>query len=153
MKSSKLISLLAATLFCAAVAYGQQRVMSDNVPQEVLSAFRAKFPDASNVSWWRGPNSNYEAKFTLATGDERAEFDGNGIWVETESPIAKATLPANVTRAVITKNPRCKISNAKEVQTVGHGMMYEVACGTGMGEADFRVTPDGKKVEPKAPSK
>ena len=73
MKKHKIITLFTGILFCTAV-FAQQLVL-DNVPQEVQSTFREKFPSAENVSWGIEPNGNYEAKFMMANAKERAEFD------------------------------------------------------------------------------
>ena len=149
MKTHKLIMVFTAILFSTAVTLSQQ-VMTYQVPEEVLTAFREKFPDASSVKWSKEINLNYEAQFTLATNGERAEFDKNGKWVETENSIKTSDLPKTVSAAVLKKNPSCKIADAEEIQSSEMGKMYEVGCPTKSEKADYRVTPDGTIKETKS---
>jgi hypothetical protein len=143
MKTGKSIMLFAAMLLWTVVSLGQS-IATDKVPQEVQSAFKAKFPAASNVTWAMEKNMNYEAKFMLASASQRAEFSKTGIWVESEKTINKADLPKNVSNTVMSKNPSCKIADAEEIQSADLGKMYEVGCATKNGKQDYRVTSDGK---------
>jgi hypothetical protein len=130
-------------LFCAASTFGQ-KIAADNVPQEVLSAFRAKFPAATEVQWMKAWNANYEVQFALSGNKERSEFDAAGVWVETENPIDKADLPKTIKDAVLKKNPKCEIAEADEIESGADGKLYEVGCATPKGQTDYRVSPGGK---------
>ncbi|MDB5280987.1 MAG: hypothetical protein JWO06_62 [Bacteroidota bacterium] len=142
MSKNKIIVLLIATVFCTA-SFGQA-IQSDKVPQEVLSAFKSKFPAAGDVQWAKEPNANYEAKFTMANNNQRAEFNEKGVWVETETSIPTAQVPKTVSNAVMKQSPSCKIADAEEIQTADQGKIYEVGCTKGGTKKDYRVTADGK---------
>lgn len=149
MKTHKITMLVVATL-CYVASFAQQLSL-DNVPQEVQSAFREKFPAGSDVVWGLEPNGNFEAKFMLASAKQRAEFDAHGKWIETENAIPTKDVPKNVHDAVIKAYPTCKISDAEKVQT-DQGEIYEVGCMVGKLKEDIRVTATGKvqkKIEKK----
>ena len=142
--------MLLVALLCCSASFAQQLAL-DNVPQEVQSAFKEKFPAGSDVVWGLEPNGNFEAKFMMANAKERAEFDAHGKWIETENSIPTSEVPKNVRDAIVKAYPTCKISDAEKVQT-DQGEIYEVGCMVGKAKEDIRVTATGKvqrKIEKK----
>lgn len=136
---------ISALLILGAGRISAQIISNDQLPQEVLNAFKTKFPTANVVSWVQEPNTNYEAKFTLAEKDMRAEFNKNGVWVETENAIKPNEVPPAVKKTVLKEKPGCRISDAEEIQSAKDGKMYEVGCSkSGSLKRDYRVTADGK---------
>ena len=70
-----------------------------DVPKAVADAFAKKFPAATNIKWGKENAKEYEAAFKLNGKSVSANFLTDGSWVETESEINTAELPAAVTTA------------------------------------------------------
>ncbi len=71
-----------------------------DVPKAIADAFAKKFPAATNVKWAKENAKEYEAEFKLKGKSISANFLNDGSWVETESEISAAELPAAVANAV-----------------------------------------------------
>jgi hypothetical protein len=91
--------LLAAVLFCSVQSFGQ-KLTDEKVPAVVKTAFKAKFPKVTTVSWEMEDKKEYEASFKLDKMDCTASFDLKGNWLETENVIDIAKLPKIVSDAV-----------------------------------------------------
>lgn len=78
-------------LFMAVISHAQLRTM----PPEVTNAFKAKFPDASDVSW-KDKLSSWQATFTEKGVKTEAWFSGKGEWKETNKEMEFSSLPADV---------------------------------------------------------
>lgn len=63
------------------------------VPQKVKDTFIQKFPNAKNVEWEKESDTEYEAIFTLENIEHSANFNKEGIWLETEVEISRQDLP------------------------------------------------------------
>ena len=79
-------------------------VFAIDVPKAIADAFAKKFPAATNIKWAKENAKEYEAGFKLNGKSISANFLTDGSWVETESEINAAELPALVTSAVQIKN-------------------------------------------------
>jgi len=101
-----------------------------NPPQAVLNSFNQKFPGATDVEWSREKNGEWEAEFDAAEGRETStNFSPDGAWLETETEIAVAELPAAVRDAVAKMRPGKKIREAARILDASGGTSYEVEIG------------------------
>ena len=75
-----------------------QKLTNDKVPGAVGSAFRTRFPQAQQDSWWK-VDSNYVSQFYNQKKTQSATFTGTGIWLKTETLITPNQLPGAVNRA------------------------------------------------------
>ncbi len=100
LMSKKLTLLFAATLMATSI--NAQKIAADNVPQPVLSAFKAKFSIAEKTSW-EMDYDNYEADFTVGKSDFSAKFDKDGKWIQTETYLKLSELPKLIREALSKK--------------------------------------------------
>lgn len=91
MKKSIGAILALLMLLTATVSQAQIRTM----PAEVTNSFKAKFPDASDVSW-KDKLSSWQATFTEKGVKTEAWFSGKGEWKETDKEMDFNSLPADV---------------------------------------------------------
>src|SRR4051812_10101149 len=96
-----------------------------NVPAAVSNAFKSKFPNATNVKWGKESAKEFEAEFKLNGTSISANFNTDGSWVETETVIKTADLPAAVTNAVKKKYPGAAITMAEKLEMPGNKLLYE----------------------------
>lgn len=93
------------------------------LPPAVFSAFQAKFPTApAKVKWHRERNGEWEAEFETNGVETSANFDTNGQWLETETGIAFAELPA----ALQTSLQDVKTKELTRIQRADGKIRYEV---------------------------
>jgi uncharacterized membrane protein YkoI len=65
----------------------EQQISASEVPQPVMSAFQAKYPNITADKWVKENEKDktvYEAKFKSNNKDVEAEFDANGNFIEEE---------------------------------------------------------------------
>ena len=111
----------------AAVAISQSvNCQPIKVPAAVKNAFNAKYPNATNVEWGKENAKEYEAEFKMNGNAVSANFGMNGSWVETESVIPVADLPAAVSAAVMKKYPGAVITLAEKTEMPDNKILYEV---------------------------
>src|SRR5437773_10278755 len=79
-----------------------QQLSADKVPPIVAHACEARFSGVRRVEWKLKSDHNYEAEFKRNGVEVAAKFDADGKWLETETTIARAKLPADA-RATISK--------------------------------------------------
>src|ERR1700704_515308 len=94
MKQSLLVALGVFAIITTACS---QKI---NVPSAVTKAFNSKYPGATNVKWGKESAKEYEAEFKLNGNSVSANFGTDGAWVETETVIKTAALPAAVVAAI-----------------------------------------------------
>ncbi len=95
------------------------------VPPAVMTVFQSMFPNAANVKWGKENATEYEAEFKQNNTAISANFKTNGTWVETETTIPAADLPAAVTAALHTKYPGAEITRAEKLEKPGNKILYE----------------------------
>ena len=83
-----------AVLFISTVA-SAQKLTTDNVPADVLSAFKNKFSTATKTTWELDYDS-YEASFSFLNTPMSALFDKDGNWLESHYYIKYQELPKEV---------------------------------------------------------
>ncbi len=69
-----------------------------DIPGAVTNAFKAKYPEATNVQW-DDRVTNFQAKFLKDSATYEARFNKDGTWVETEKAITFESLPDAVKSA------------------------------------------------------
>ena len=134
-------------LFTAALmsnAVSAQKLSADKVPTAVLSAFKAKFPNATKTSWELENANEYEAGFKLNGEEVSANFDNTGKWLETETEIKVSALPAAVQAALTKDFAGFKINEASKIKSAKEGNCYEAEIEKGIETFDVLFTPDGK---------
>lgn len=83
--------LSAAMMLMACSSFAQLR----KIPAEVTEALKAKYPEASNVTW-KDKLSVFAAAFDVNGEKMEARFNSKGEWQSTEKEIADNDLPAEV---------------------------------------------------------
>jgi hypothetical protein len=115
-------------------------------PDAVAKAFTAKFPTATSVSWGKENAKEFEAEFKLNGAEVSANFLIDGTWVETETPMAIADVPAKVAEAVKAMFPDWTVAHADRVDTPkGDNIELDLKKGVQKKKAEFAL--DGTFVE------
>ena len=65
------------------------------IPAEVTDAFKAKYAEASGVTW-RDKLSSFQAEFKVGEKEMRSVFSSKGDWLRTETKFDYVSLPAEV---------------------------------------------------------
>jgi len=124
------------TLFPVALFLFLSSICQVKVPDAVNNAFKNKFPDAKDVKWEKENSKELEANFKVNNTNVSANFMLDGTWVETETTIPSAELPAAVSNAVNAKYPGAVYSRTEKIEKPGGKILYEV-----------NITVNGKKKE------
>ncbi len=134
-------------LMLAIAASGSANCQSVKVPDVVKTAFNTKYPAATNVKWGKENAKEYEAEFKLNNNAVSANFGLDGNWVETESVIPVAELPAAVKTAVNAKYPGAAITLAEKTEQPGNKILYEVSVKVNGKVKSMELKPDGTRGE------
>ena len=137
MKNYFLVLMLAITVGVSA------NCQAIKVPDVVKTAFSTKYPAATNVKWGKENAKEYEAEFKLNNNSVSANFGLDGSWVETESVIPVAELPAAVKAAVNAKYPGAAITLAEKTEQPGNKILYEVSVKVNGKKKSMELKPDG----------
>ncbi len=86
-----------------------------DIPEAVDSAFKAKFPDVTDVNWENEENM-WEASFK--DGDKTMEvcFNEVGEWMETETAVQAEALPAGVMDSLMAMYPDYEVEEIEAVE-------------------------------------
>lgn len=141
MKRVIYLLLTAALLSNAACA---QKISADKVPAAVTSAFKAKFPTVTKVSWELEKANEYEAGFKLNGEEVSANFDNTGKWLETETEIKVSALPSSVSSTLAKDFAGFKINEASKTESAKNGNCFEAEIEKGEETFDVLFTLDGK---------
>lgn len=120
-----------------------QKIKEIEVPQPVKTAFTTKFPQATAVKWELEDGKEYEAEFKENGKERSATFSLTGQWMETETEIKTAELPAAVTQAIATSFAGSKVEEAETVETPDRGTFYEVELEKGEQPLEVQFAADG----------
>ncbi len=120
-----------------------QKIKEIEVPQPVKTAFTTKFPQATAVKWELEDGKEYEAEFKENGKERSATFSLTGQWMETETEIKTAELPAAVTQAIATSFAGSKVEEAETVETPDRGTFYEVELEKGEQTLEVQFAADG----------
>lgn len=133
-----------------------QKISVENLPQEVVTAFKAKFSIAEKTNW-EIDYDNYQANFVVGKSEFSAKFDKDGKWIETDTYLKPSELPKIIKEALSAKYGELsgyKIDDAikieKEKETI---YVMEVTRGENTYDVEFdqegEMTKEDKKVENK----
>lgn len=114
-----------------------------NVPPAVTKTFNSKFVGAKDIKWGKESAKEYEAEFKLNGTNVSANFGMDGSWVETETVIKIADLPAPVTAAVTRKYPGSTITMAEKLEMPGGKVLYEATFKVKGKKKSIELNPDG----------
>ena len=112
-------------------------------PVAVKNTFEQKFPAATNIKWGKESASEWEAEFKMNSAKNSANFLADGNWVETETEIPVAQLPAGVVISIKKQYPAAEIVGAHKIETAQKGTMYEADIKTGGKKKEVVLTADG----------
>jgi hypothetical protein len=108
------------------------------VPQPVLKAFSAKYPQATKVKWGLEKPGEYEAEFLIGGNETSAVYEEEGILLAEETEMEESSLPQSIKDALAKDFKDCKIDevekvSAKDVTT----FEMEAKCGKTKSELVF----------------
>jgi hypothetical protein len=66
-----------------------------SIPAAATDSFKARYPNATNVSW-KNRLSNFQVNFYSDNTNQEARFNRKGEWQSTEKVLKQADLPADV---------------------------------------------------------
>ncbi len=112
----KLLLLLAICLGASSAAYAQK-----TPPPAVVTAFNQKFTGVKELEWGLEKNGEWEAEFDQNGAEMSANFSADGKWMETETEIKVADLPAAVQTALKGK----KVKEAAKILRADGSTVYE----------------------------
>lgn len=118
-----IITIIAAFLACNTI--NAQKLSNDKVPTHVQSAFKAKFPTVTKVSWELENNTIYEAEFNMNGEEVSANFNNVGDWLETETEIKVSALPTTVMEALKKDFVGYKVNEASKIESTKYGNCFE----------------------------
>lgn len=115
-------------------------------PQVVKTAFDAKFPSATKVSWGKESAKEWEADFVFEGTKISAVFNEDGTWMETEKKIYTADLPKAVLDAIRAKYVGWRIVEVDKTESAKHGSIYEADLKKGTKKKGVAFKEDGTLV-------
>ena len=118
----KRILIITYCIFAIAITGCSQKI---NVPAAVSNAFNSRYPGATNVKWGKESAKEFEAEFKFNGDNVSANFGTDGTWVETETMIKVADLPAAVVAAINKNYPGAVIRTAEKLEAPGDKLLYE----------------------------
>lgn len=157
MKRSINLFVLSVFLVLLVVACGQQteKTGSDQIPQNVLEALNAKFPDAEINKWTKeneGEIIIYDFEFTQEGHNFEADVKEDGTIHNWEKAITAEDLPVAVQDTFNEKYPDAEMKEIMEITAVIEGEDqlegYEIVFETPDNkEIEITVAPDGTITE------
>ncbi len=127
------------TVICLLILAGcSNSTKGQEVPEEVKTSFKAKYPGENDPDWHKDKNGNFESHFKIDGKHYRADFSSNGNWIETERSIDEKDLPKAVRETIKLNYNKEKIEEVEEVQHAQKGLFYDV---------EFKIEGDKKDVE------
>ncbi len=117
-----------------------------DLPAKVKASFDQKFPNAQKTKWGKENTKEWEAEFTMNNKDYSANFNIEGIWLETEYKIGVEEIPTVVTNTLGKEFPGYKIETS-EISETSKGKVYEFEINTGKTKKEVAVNADGSLVK------
>lgn len=114
---------------------GNGNEMEANAPQNIKDAFAKKFPTATNVSWDKESDTEWEAEFKMNNKEYSSNFMMDGSWTETEYEVSEAEVPKMVMEVLKTNFKGYDVEEM-ELSETADGKVYE-----------FGLEKDGKEME------
>jgi len=125
---------------------------TQDVPANVMSTFKSKFPTATEVHWDKENETEWEAEFEFNGMDYTANFSSDGIWKETEHELTANELPATVKQTLTTEFSGYTIKEVEMVETPTF-TGYEVEIKKGSVTLEVLIDNSGKVIKKKVESK
>ena len=138
MKHLFLIVLLFSSSFTKSIA-------ATKVPELVISSFNQKFPAATNVTWDKESEHEYEAEFKWKGFDYSAIFSDKGVWIETETPCSFSALPIKVKTSFNIAHKNKKPKSISKIETFTQGFIYEIEVQKGLKTIEYFYKEDGSE--------
>lgn len=132
-------------LLISSIASGQGKSIA--VPDAVKSAFHAKFPNATNVTWGKENKYEYEAEFNTGNTSVAANFKADGSWVVTETTVPATDLPVKVSAAVTNKYAGGIITGAEKIEKPGDNIYYEIIVVSSGKKKEVNISTGGKLIK------
>ncbi len=144
----KLFLIVLIGMMMPLVSYTQE-LKEKNVPLEVRSAMKQKFPDAYVYEWeWIKKEKLYEAEFMHKGYKHEAFFSQDGKWTRTEKEIAMKDLPPAVVEAFSkTEYALWRLDDVKEIITSKNQVIYNIEVEQGRREVELYFTKDGQLLD------
>ena len=139
----KNIFLVALAVLCASATGCAQK----KVPAAVDSAFKTKFSNATNVSWDKENNHEYEAEFKISGANHSANFSDTGKWLETERVIPFDELPELVQQSFMTSHKDAKVKGVAKIETSEGEIHYEIEVKQLLGADELFYDANGKVLQ------
>jgi hypothetical protein len=120
-----------------------------DVNNAVKKAFTKKYPKATGVKWGSESANVFEAEFKLGDTEMTANFDQQGVWLETETGFTAKELPEAVTAGIKQSAPGFSFKEAAKVESPS-GVQFEVAVKKGKENFELILSTDGlliKKID------
>ncbi|MFT3825463.1 MAG: PepSY-like domain-containing protein [Chitinophagaceae bacterium] len=142
-----LLLLVLITFSVHSVAVAQFR----KVPGTVTDAFKAKYPDATQVEW-KDKLSAFAAAFYIGNLKHEARFNSKGQWLETEFVINKDSLPKPVADGLDkSKYAEWNIEDAYKILLPGDVVQYRLeAEKSSLQRKNLLFNSDGRLLKDKA---
>ena len=149
------VGVIALGAYCVRAAEEKdeaKKIKESDVPQKVMDAVKARFPNAKIDSVEREKedgNVIYDIELTQDGRKYETDVKEDGTLLEVEKALDAKDWPANVTQAVMAKYPRTTIKEVMEKSLVKDGKEtvheYEVVIRyNDSQEKELTVTPEGK---------
>ncbi|MBQ7634284.1 MAG: PepSY-like domain-containing protein [Bacteroidaceae bacterium] len=121
-------------------------VATSDVPQAVLTAFAAKYPEATNVKWEKELET-YKAEYYNADHNEvDVWFSPDGTWLRTATDLLPTALPEAVQQYVATNYPDRSIDDCDLIEIPGASYyLLELEKG-GAADLYLKLTADGELI-------
>lgn len=121
---------------------GKAKKEEEKAPEKVETAFKQKFPQATDVEWDKESDTEWEAEFKMDGKEYTANFSTAGEWQETEYEIAVTEIPAAIKTNVDSTYAGYKIEDV-EISETNKGKQYELKLEKGEESIGVFYTEDG----------
>lgn len=118
-KYSTMQKLMLLLLICFGTSFAA--CAQKTPPAAVVTTFNQKFQNVQELEWGKEKNGEWEAEFEQGGADMSANFSAEGKWLETETEIKVADLPASVQTALVGK----KVKEAAKILRADGSTVYE----------------------------
>ena len=136
----KLFAIIIISIFASACFV--PKISKTQLPDDVIRAFRMKFPDAKKVKWEK-EDSVYSAEFSMDKTMTEVEFDTNGIWLRTEWEVPIKFTPCAIKNYIDSAFAGCKFKKLNIVEFATEGQVYEAELKFGNENRDVYFTLNG----------
>lgn len=136
---------------------GKAKKEEEKAPEKVETAFKQKFPQATDVEWDKESDTEWEAEFKMDGKEYTSNFTADGSWQETEYEITVQEIPVAIKTNVDSTYAGYKIKDV-EISETNKGKQYELKLEKGEESIAVFYTEDGifvnqEKVEEKGEEK